>query len=227
MDTSNASVAPMASPGSSTAGRSTPVSVAVLNDFDVVVQSTASMLGRYDARVRVTDDLESSVALIDAFAAQPTTVATWRAVAMRSGAVGTVILARDTEGTRTSTITPDASTALLPATSRPDDIVAAIEAVSRSLWRQPVEVASPKVRGPVHRFVEPLSDRELEVVAYMADGLRNAEIADLLGVSSETVKTYASRAYSKIGARNRAQAAAWAISSGVHRRPPTGEPPAV
>ncbi len=209
VELSNASAAP-----------SLPVLVAVLNDFEVVVQSTASMLGRYDDRLRVTDDLASSVALIDAFAAQPGTVDACQALAVGSGAVGAVILARDTDGNRTSSVVPDARTALLPATSRPDEIVAAIEAVAAGEWTPPAESAGSKARGPVHRFVEPLSDRELEVVAYMADGLRNAEIAELLGVSSETVKTYASRAYTKIGARNRAQAAAWAIGAGVHRRPP-------
>lgn len=52
-----------------------------------------------------------------------------------------------------------------------------------------------------------LTARELEIVALIADGERTAEIARRLGLSENTVKSHATRAYRKLGVRNRVEAA--------------------
>jgi DNA-binding NarL/FixJ family response regulator len=61
----------------------------------------------------------------------------------------------------------------------------------------------------------PLTDRETEVLALIADGLSNAEIATRLVVSEATVKTHVNRIFAKIAARDRAQAVRWAYQHGV------------
>jgi LuxR family maltose regulon positive regulatory protein len=55
-------------------------------------------------------------------------------------------------------------------------------------------------------LVEPLTERELEVLRLLADGLSNEEIADKLVLTTGTIKTHAHNIYAKLGVRNRAQA---------------------
>ncbi|WP_053849737.1 response regulator transcription factor [Streptomyces sp. NRRL B-24085] len=62
---------------------------------------------------------------------------------------------------------------------------------------------------------ECLSDREREVLALVARGLNNTEIADALGLSPLTAKTHVSRIMGKLGARDRAQLVIVAYESGV------------
>lgn len=62
---------------------------------------------------------------------------------------------------------------------------------------------------------ELLTDREQEIVAQIASGLSNAEIAARLFISPTTVKTHASHAMLKLGARDRAQLVVFAYRSGL------------
>lgn len=51
-----------------------------------------------------------------------------------------------------------------------------------------------------------LTGRELAMVQYLYEGKNNAEIADILGLSENTVKTYNFRLYKKLKVENRVQA---------------------
>jgi len=62
---------------------------------------------------------------------------------------------------------------------------------------------------------EPLSERELEVLALLASGKTNREIGRDLFVTVGTVKSHTSNIYGKLGARNRAEALARARSLGL------------
>ena len=66
--------------------------------------------------------------------------------------------------------------------------------------------------------VESLSAREREVLELAADGMRNREIAERLMISSNTVKFHLRTIYSRLGVRNRVQAAR-AIASAREDRP--------
>lgn len=60
----------------------------------------------------------------------------------------------------------------------------------------------------------PLTTRELEILALVAGGLRNREIAQTLGVSEQTVKNHLSTVLHKFGVPNRTQAVAYAVRHG-------------
>lgn len=66
--------------------------------------------------------------------------------------------------------------------------------------------------------LDALSEREIEVLALLATGMSNSEIAGSLVVEESTVKTHVHRILWKLGVRSRVQAAVWAYEHGVARR---------
>jgi DNA-binding CsgD family transcriptional regulator len=66
--------------------------------------------------------------------------------------------------------------------------------------------------APAMRLVEPLTDREREVLRLAAGGLSIEAIGDRLYLSRNTVKSHLAHAYGKLGAHNRAEA----IAAGLH-----------
>jgi DNA-binding NarL/FixJ family response regulator len=94
-----------------------------------------------------------------------------------------------------------------------------------------IESAAPKILATIHaaaggdfdallHVTAPLggetllSTQETAVLSAVTKGLRNDEIADLLGLKRNTVKTYIRHAYRKIDVTSRAQAVAWCLLNG-------------
>lgn len=84
--------------------------------------------------------------------------------------------------------------------------------VTRRVIAKFVRPGPPAVAHPGIKY---LTEREREVVGWVATGMSNDEIAARLVVSSETIRTHVSRAMIKLHARDRAQLVVFAMQSGL------------
>jgi DNA-binding NarL/FixJ family response regulator len=107
----------------------------------------------------------------------------------------------------------------------PDELLAAVRVVAagESLLAPKITTRliadfvqrPPEPKQEPHPGLESLTEREHEVLAAVAKGLSNAEIADELFMSHATAKTHVSRLLSKLHARDRAQLVVIAYESGI------------
>lgn len=102
---------------------------------------------------------------------------------------------------------------ILPLETSADELSAAIHALSQGLivGTHPLLFSSteeePLAQGP-------LTDREAEVLALLAKGLANKQIAVALKISEHTVKFHVSSIYTKLNATNRTQAVREGLRNG-------------
>jgi DNA-binding NarL/FixJ family response regulator len=117
------------------------------------------------------------------------------------------------------------ATGFLVKHTEPADLVRAVRvaAVGEALLSPGVtrrligEFASRSQTPPGDGRLAALTDRERQVLALVAEGLSNDEIADRLVLSSATARTHVSRILMKVGARDRTQLVVLAYESGLVR----------
>ncbi|MEV0385797.1 response regulator transcription factor [Nonomuraea sp. NPDC050643] len=106
----------------------------------------------------------------------------------------------------------------------PEHLVAAVRLVrsgdallAPTITRRLVERFARRddARPTLHRDLQQLTPRELDVLRLLATGLSNAELADRLTLSVATVKTHVAGILSKLGLRDRVQAVVVAYESGL------------
>lgn len=108
--------------------------------------------------------------------------------------------------------------AVISREATPEEIESAIQAVHAGL----IVIAAESLpdllldaRPVAEALTEPLSERELEVLDVIAEGLSNKLIAHRLGISEHTVKTHVASILAKLGAASRTEAVSLAIRRGL------------
>ncbi|MGZ5384884.1 MAG: response regulator [Acidimicrobiia bacterium] len=106
--------------------------------------------------------------------------------------------------------------------TEPEQLVAAIRVVaggeallSPSVTRRLIEEFTKRSPSGFGERLTMLTDREREVLVLIARGLSNQELAEQLFIADNTVKTHVKRIFTKLGARDRAQAIVIAYESGL------------
>jgi len=117
--------------------------------------------------------------------------------------------ARPTETGRGTTVNNPANATQSVRTASPGSAVG----LGSPAWssRQPGPAPSPDP----DRIRRALTEREKQILRLVCDGLSNAEIADRLSISPETVKSELKRIFRKIEVKNRTQAAVLLIREGL------------
>jgi len=89
--------------------------------------------------------------------------------------------------------------------------------LSPAAARRPVATSTDQqaTRQRARELTRSLTERELEVLGCLGEGLSNAQIAECLYLSEATVKGYVSRMLDKLGCANRTQAGLLAHDAGI------------
>jgi DNA-binding NarL/FixJ family response regulator len=184
--------------------------------LETIVRSSASLelAGVVDFTLVQAFDFEADVLLLDASDIGPD-----RLAALAEELSLPIVLLFDPSGAAFSNAPLRSGIrGFLPADSTPREIESAVQAVHAGLI-----VISPLVlpalmseaRAMVEAPAEPLTDRELEVLELIVEGLSNKLIAHRLGISEHTVKTHVASILSKLGATSRTEAVSQAIRRGL------------
>ncbi len=102
-----------------------------------------------------------------------------------------------------------------------DDLLASLRQVAGGEMLLSAEDLTRSLRGitaatpGMSDLIEPLTDREMEVLRLLATGLNNRSLAAILFIAESTAKTHVEHIIGKLGVSDRVQAAVWAARQGV------------
>ncbi|BCT77090.1 DNA-binding response regulator [Sinomonas cyclohexanicum] len=197
--------------------------VALVNDYEVVVRGVAGMLRAYRSEVEIVElDLNQTVGqpvditLYDTFAGTQGDHDEVRILSRNPLAGKVVVYSWNIDPALVAASLANGATAYLSKALPAQQLVAALKAVHRG--EQP-DVAQPRgsatvVGGDWPGREEGLTQREAEVLAFITQGMGNAEIAERTLLSINSVKTYIRSCYRRIGVTNRANAILWGVEHG-------------
>jgi DNA-binding NarL/FixJ family response regulator len=123
--------------------------------------------------------------------------------ALRAGAVGYLLKDATTERLVEAVVAADRGESVLTPS------------VAAKLVARVATLPDPAPGRPAQPLVDPLTDRELEVLRHLAAGMSNREIAQAVFLTEGTVKNHVTSILAKLGARDRTQAALRASALGL------------
>jgi NarL family two-component system response regulator LiaR len=200
-----------------------PVRVAIVNDYEIVVAGVAGLLAPFQTRIKVVELAANKsvmsdvdVVLYDTFGQPQGEGMDLDRLVVDSGALVAVFswnlqpelveraLGRGARGYLSKGLTGE-------------EIAKALEAIHAGdvvTLPAPVEEFVPVDQGAWPGKTHGLTQRESEVIALITQGFTNQEIADQAYISINSVKTYVRTAYRKIGVTRRSQAVSWGMQHG-------------
>jgi two-component system, NarL family, response regulator LiaR len=192
-----------------------------MNDYQVIVAGLREILAPYDDRVHVVEAVsllpvssDVDVVLYDGFSHER--IVEPVADLLRASSARCVLYTWNLNETYVREALDKGVVACLSKSLPADELVAALEKVASGdtlVSDDPgpeAPVVGPSWPGREHG----LTPRESEVLALIAQGLSNREVAERAYLSINSVKTYIRFAYRKIGVQRRTQAVIWATNHG-------------
>jgi DNA-binding NarL/FixJ family response regulator len=190
---------------------SRPLVVAVLSPQVIVEHGLVGLLERHPDRVRVVprdEGVTPDVLVYDVLALLHGDTEDLHALV--SSPVRVLAVSRDLRPELVARAVALGVDGSLTMNATEDELLRAVEAVARGGGSTPAARPGASVG---------LTEREVQVLTLITQGLTNQEIARTLYLSPNSIKTYVRTAYRKIGAASRSQAVAWAIRHGFPTEP--------
>ncbi|HET7676811.1 MAG TPA: response regulator transcription factor [Candidatus Limnocylindrales bacterium] len=176
-----------------------------------------------DEALAIVEEQAPDVLLVDAATDDPATNDANRRLAQGSAGSAVIVLGRDDDEATMAEALGIGAAAHVAEVAEPAELVGTIRRVAEGeeplrdqLAAQPDLVE--RIIGDIVRSATPgidvLTGRELEILGYVARGLRNRDIARQLGGSEQTVKNHVSAILHKLGVPNRTRAVTYAVRQG-------------
>ncbi|WP_030438922.1 response regulator [Actinoplanes subtropicus] len=208
------------------------ITVLIVDDHSVVRQGLRYLLEQEDGIEVVGDCPDGASAVTAARGLAPTVVLLDLFLPDASGLDVLARIKRDRPATEVLMLTSSTADehllaairagalAYLPKTAGVDDVVASVRAAARGESRLDPRIAARLVRevreaGPPAGPLHTLSPRETQVLAQLARGRSNREIAKTLAITEETVKAHVSSILAKLQLSDRTQAAIFGLQQGL------------
>ena len=197
------------------------ISVLIVDDHPVVRQGLRALLEVQDdmtvageagdgpAAISLAESLRPDIVLLDLKLPGMDGVAVLRP--LRAAGLRVLVLTSATEPSAAAAAVRAGAAGVVYKDIDPAALVRAIRSVHDGNVLLAAEAVSSLVRGS---RADTLTAREREVLAGIADGKSNREIARLLRVSEKTVKAHVSAVLAKLGVQDRTQAAVYAVRHG-------------
>jgi len=207
------------------------ITVLLAEDHAVVREATAEVIdhqsdmhvvgqvGTGSAAVRLARQLRPDVVVMDIAMPRLNGLEATQRIAAEAPACRVLVLTAREEEQYVINLLKAGATGYLPKTVDLGELLNAIRAVARGDSVLPPDVASVVVRylageERIEEVSPPLTERELEVLALVAGGFINRDIAQQLCISVRTVEAHLTHIYNKLGVCSRTEAVVRAMQQG-------------
>lgn len=206
-------------------GRLRALDLLLRQDWEMLAQNIGGVVFGYDTPIAA-----GYARLIRASVEQPTAIRYGDAVVgedmlpLLPGITTETLVLHSEENAYASENSARTAAATLPNASfrmfeggMPRHIYKLLDAIVEFACVEPAGEATPAATasGSATATRSPLTEREAEILAFVAAGLSNREIAERLVLSPRTIERHLENLYRKTGARNRAEATAYAFRAGI------------
>lgn len=199
-----------------------PITVALIDDYDVVVAGVAAMLAPYRDQVQVVEidtnrplATDVDIALLDSFA-QVDAAEDVRVLVRNPRARHVVVYTWNFHPDLIEQARAEGVHGYVSKTLSARELVDALRAIHAGeivVSDPPPQSRPGRARDWPGRH-EGLTDREAEILALITQGKSNADIAAVTFLSPNTIKSYIRTTYRKIGVTSRTLAVLWGVAHG-------------